>query len=200
MGRKMIDLNLTSEELIRGLRSDDLKVSDEALNWLYQQMFDVVDRYIKSNNGTSEDAEDVFQEGVLSFYKSIRTRELISIENVEAYFFSICRNIWLKQIAKQKLKIILTDEFAINDEVVYLKLQDQDYEPSLLDRIEQTLGEKCRAVLSLFYYEKRSMKEIAQITGLSSEQVAKNKKSLCLKKLKDLIVAKPSFRKVFKRT
>ena len=76
---------------------------------------------------------------------------------------------------------------------------EQEFEPNLLDTIEKHLGEKCRQILSHYYYDKRSMREIAQLMGLANEQVAKNKKSLCLKKLKEMIRENPAFRAVFKR-
>ena len=72
--------------------------------------------------------------------------------------------------------------------------------PSILDHVEKHLGPKCREVLSYFYYEKRSMQEIAKLTGLANKQVAKNKKSLCLKLLRKMIGENPAFRKVFRRT
>jgi len=44
----------------------------------------------------------------------------------------------------------------------------------------------CKKILILFYYENRSMKEIAEIMNLANDKVAKNKKNRCLNKLRSL--------------
>ncbi|MBD0257043.1 MAG: sigma-70 family RNA polymerase sigma factor, partial [Cytophagales bacterium] len=51
-----------------------------------------------------------------------------------------------------------------------------------------TLGEGCREMLLGFYYERKSMQELAGAMGYASEAVAKNKKASCLKKLRDLVL------------
>ena len=56
----------------------------------------------------------------------------------------------------------------------------------LLNTLE-ALGENCKKILLLFYYENRSMKEILAELPYENEQVVRNKKSKCLKKLETLV-------------
>jgi DNA-directed RNA polymerase specialized sigma subunit len=54
------------------------------------------------------------------------------------------------------------------------------------------LGEQCKQILLLFYYENLSMKEILNHTKFESEQVVRNKKYKCLKQLELLLKEDPS--------
>lgn len=49
------------------------------------------------------------------------------------------------------------------------------------------MQEPCSTVLSLYYWERKGMAEIARRMNYKSERIAINRKSLCLKKLKELI-------------
>ena len=54
---------------------------------------------------------------------------------------------------------------------------------SALDR----LGDPCRTLLILFYWEEASMEEIARQLGLANAATAKSKKYQCKEQLKRLI-------------
>jgi DNA-directed RNA polymerase specialized sigma subunit len=53
------------------------------------------------------------------------------------------------------------------------------------------LGESCRKILMLFYYENLPMKEIVQHLHYENEQVVRNKKYKCLKELTEMVKANP---------
>src|SRR6516225_9375648 len=65
---------------------------------------------------------------------------------------------------------------------------------SLLDK----LGESCRKILILFYYENLSMKEIVDHLHYDNEQVVRNKKYKCLQQLTGLIKDNPLLAKQIK--
>ena len=52
-----------------------------------------------------------------------------------------------------------------------------------LNQLLQSLGESCRKMLELFYYENLSMKEISLHFKYENEQVVRNKKYKCLQQL-----------------
>ena len=49
-----------------------------------------------------------------------------------------------------------------------------------------------------FYYDRLRVKEIVERMGFSNEQVAKNTKSKCMKKLRELVEKEPLYLKAFK--
>ena len=54
-----------------------------------------------------------------------------------------------------------------------------------------SLGVGCKQVLTLFYYENLSAKEIVERTGYENEQNVRNRKYKCLKELTDLVQSSP---------
>ncbi|MGZ5247996.1 MAG: hypothetical protein ACXWCR_12885, partial [Flavitalea sp.] len=56
-------------------------------------------------------------------------------------------------------------------------------------KVLEQIGDQCKKILTGFYYEEKSMKELLVEFSYENEQVLRNRKSRCMKKLKNLIVA-----------
>jgi DNA-directed RNA polymerase specialized sigma24 family protein len=63
---------------------------------------------------------------------------------------------------------------------------DSAYRKEVVVRLLNHIGETCRRVLTLAFYHNYSMDSIASELNFKSESVARKKKHLCLKKLKEL--------------
>lgn len=185
----------SDEAIIHQLESTDSMENDKALTYLYERMYGLVKRFILKNNGAELDADDIFQEGLLAFYKLAKRGKLHAQINVEAYLYSICRNMWLKQLKKNSLEIPIAEEMtAIPIEESIIKQMMNEERKELVEKLLQQLGEKCRIILRYFYYERMSMKEVSKKMNYANEQVAKNKKSSCMKKLRSMIQEIPSLK------
>ena len=72
-----------------------------------------------------------------------------------------------------------------------LDLEDHvldEHNDEMLDRIIEMInemGDPCKSVLSMYYFRKMSMKNIAIAMKYSNERVAKVRKFKCLKRLKE---------------
>ena len=122
---------------------------------------------------------------------------LDEVNNIQAYFYSICRNLWLKALKKNQRTTALTDEYdTLGEEAIQVTTLLSDEKSTLLDRLLKGLGESCKNILVYYYYERLKMKEIMTLMNFSSEQVAKNKKSSCMKKLKETIAANPNLKEL----
>ena len=140
---------------------------------------------IIDNSGTMVEAEDTFQDAMIVLYNNTRKTDFKLTCALKTYMYSIVRNLWLNKL---KLKDRLTMK-PIDSETI--ELQSQETEISTLNPRQKrimkefsNIGEQCKEVLYKFYYHRMSMHSIAKDMGLANEQVAKNKKSRCLKKLK----------------
>jgi len=60
------------------------------------------------------------------------------------------------------------------------------------------LGESCRELLTLVYYENLSFKEILEKLHYENEQVIRNKKYKCMKELTDMIKDNPGLMAILK--
>ncbi len=106
------------------------------------------------------------------------------------------------KLRRKKREVKLDDSFQLlpgmeeSQLEVLIGSERQELVAQLLDR----LGDGCKQILHYFYFERLKMKEISKQMNLSSEQVAKNKKSNCLKNLRKLVLESPIFQKSLKST
>ncbi|KAA9331168.1 RNA polymerase sigma factor [Adhaeribacter soli] len=176
----------TEEALISGLRNDD----DKALAYLYKLHYPMVSHFILSNSGTSDEAKDIFQEGVLIFYEKVKDGTLELTCQIKTYLYSVCRRLWLKKLAeKNRFSGTLDSEdfISLEDEVV--TPEETEHKFSVMERAMNMLGEPCRTLLEDFYIKDNSMQDISEKFGYTNADNAKNQKYKCLMRLKKLFFA-----------
>ena len=174
--------------IIGKLVSEHKSDRQEAMLYLYEAMYDQVQRYVQKNSGTPSEVEDVFQDSLIALYKHARAEKLGNHIQLKAYFFTICKNHWLKELQKKKRTIELTEKHeSIYEAETQESILISDEQNNLVDSLIQRFGTGCYKLLRFYYYEKRRMKEIAGLMSLSNEQAAKDKKASCMKKLRTLI-------------
>lgn len=173
----------SEEDLIAGIRSGD----DHVLKLLYLRCFPSVQRMVTTNNGTPDEAADVFQEAMVVLHRNVGGGMELTCQ-VKTYLYSVARRLWLKELNRRKSNTRMEDaeEFiAINDEEAARAEQaEQNYQvmkDSLMD-----LGEPCAELLKQFYITGRGMTEIAETFGYTNADNAKNQKYKCLQRLKKI--------------
>lgn len=187
----------SSKRIIEKLQSTDKKENAEAVQYLFRRTQDQVAHFILKNKGTATDVDDTFQDGFIALIKLVREHRIEKVQDIEAYLYSICRNLWLKRLQRSKREVELTEtqEAIPVPEVSVAKLLGAEKKEAL-DTLLKGLGEGCHRIMIFYYYERLSMKQIAEKMSFASADVAKNKKSSCLKKLKKLILDSPHYRKL----
>ncbi len=176
-----------ADHLIRQLQYASRQELDPLFSYLYQQVYQQVCSLVKEYVGVDEDAEDIFHDGLLALLKMARRGQLAADANVEAYLFSICRNLWYKQLKKRK-NVLSLDELPLSipeDDLPLEALLKKEEEAAMLQYLE-ALGDNCCKVLVYYYYDRMRLKVIAELMGYASEQVAKNRKLTCMKRLREL--------------
>ncbi len=181
--------NYSDGEIIRLLQSSDEREADKALTFLYEKVQKNVGRFILRNKGNEQDIDDIFHDGLIAFYKLAKQQKLRPDTNVEAYLYTICRNMWAKKLINNHPEFELNDSYhSIPVEEVKVQTLLSEERTALLDAIISQLGEECREVILAYYYQRMRMQEIATRMSFSSEQMAKNKKSNCMKKLRTIVM------------
>lgn len=147
--------------------------------------FPVVKKLVLKSNGSREDAEDVYQDGLMILMQKVKSPDFVLSSSLKTYLYSVCRYVWSDRL-RQRERMLLTDVNRIADpnpveEDGLLKREEED---RLSEKAFLRLGDKCRELLVMFYFRKIPMKDIAVQLGFSSEKVAKNQKYRCLEKAK----------------
>jgi RNA polymerase sigma factor (sigma-70 family) len=177
-------------ELLEAIKRND----DMAFRYLYNTTFPLVKNYVTNNNGKEVDAEDIFQDGLLAMWDNIRFGkfELRDGTKLTSYLTRICKYRWLERLksAGFKRSSILPEGFDSADEsdnVLSGMITSEEINAMTL-KFSQ-LGQKCQEILKLYYYEQKSMAEIAEIFDMQPNSI-KNEKYRCMERLKNLFIKK----------
>ena len=184
------------QRILAGIFSNDLNA---IIHQLYKQYSGMVIAFIISNQGSQQDGEDVFQEALIAFINLVKSGKFRGEASLQTTFVAISRNIWLNEQKKRK-SLDTRGKLFEN-----ARQQEADPASLLLQRevsdqflqLMSRLGESCKSLLTMVYYENLSYKDILERTHFESEQVIRNKKYKCMKELTDLIKDNPILRNFF---
>lgn len=185
---------MPDQEIVSALQQEG-RVRDEAIRYLYGEYYSDLTRFVLSNGGNEQDADDIFQETVVSFIELVRMGKFRQEASVKTLLFTINRNTWYteatkrgRQQARNRLYVAGNSEME-KDVSGYLTGREAR---NTIMQVLGRLGETCKQVLLLFYYENLSMKEILEQTKFESEQAVRNKKYKCLKQLEQMMQEAPA--------
>ena len=178
---------INEQLLLRGLANNDSK----AIETIYKDNFKMVQALIINNNGTYDDARDIFQEAMITLYDKAKSDSFVLTSQIKTYIYSICRRLWLKRL-QQMGKFIsqsetLEETIAVEDDIDLHDKKNADF--AIMDRALNSLGEPCKSLLESFYLQKKGMLEIAADFGYTNADNAKTQKYKCLMRLKKLFFA-----------
>jgi len=159
------------------------------LEWIYRQNFASVANMLKAYGQQPDDIKDVFQEAVIIFYENVKRDKFRRESSISTYIHAIARRRMLKRLRDEgKMNTVSMDE---EDLLKSTPVEDDFWmiqygQEKRLERLLLGLKEDCLKVLTYFYYEHLSMKEISMRMKFKNEQIARNKKSKCLTYLRRL--------------
>lgn len=170
--------------LLKGLANNDSK----AVDTLYKSHFPMIQHFVMNNNGSFDDAKDIFQEAMITLYEKVQNDSFTLTCQIKTYLFSICKHLWLKRL--QQLGRYNTplnaEEESVSVEVDLEEFNKKDAAFAIMDRALNSLGEPCKSLLEGYYLNKKGMQELAADFGYTNADNAKNQKYKCLMRLKKL--------------
>ncbi len=173
--------------LLEGLAKND-KAAVEAI---YKDNFNMVQSFILNNNGSTDDARDIFQEAMIVLYEKSRVANFSLHCQLKTYIYSVCRRLWLKRL--QQLNRF-TGQVESLEEVVPVEEELENHEKlnadfMMMEQAMSKIGEPCKSLLEAYYIQKKHMQEIAEGFGYTNADNAKTQKYKCLMRLKKLFFA-----------
>ncbi len=157
------------------------KGDEDALEVIYKKYYRMMTKLVLSNNGTEEEAKDIYQEALLVFWQKSVSGKLVLTSKISTYIYSICLNLWRKELERKK-----RHSYEEKDGVQHMDLEAKEKARIVLGCIDQ-LGDTCKKVLMYYYYDGLSMQDIAEKLGFANTNTAKTKKYKCKKKLDEVV-------------
>ena len=162
-----------------------------AIEAVYKENYGRIQYFVISNNGTEDDARDIFQEAMMVLYEKSRSPEFELTCQIQTYLYSVCRRLWLKKLQYSRRMESQVENY---DKIVAV---EEDLEQH--DKLTQQyltmrtamgkIGEPCKSLIEAFYVHRKNMHEIASFFGYTNADNAKNQKYKCLVRLKKLFFA-----------
>jgi RNA polymerase sigma factor (sigma-70 family) len=176
--------------------NDDARVLDmirngeeKALVLLYESNKKMISAFIARNNGTHDDYEDMLQEALVVLWERVRAGRFEYSSKLSTFLFGTVKNIWLRRLAKAKREIptdLQSDDQADPTGSVLDTLIENEETAAVRNALEK-IGEQCKKLLLLFYWEECSMEEIAGKMGFANAETVKSKKYQCKKSLEKVL-------------
>jgi RNA polymerase sigma factor (sigma-70 family) len=172
------------KDLLQGLARNDKK----AVETIYRENYTMVQTLIINNNGSTDDAKDVFQEAMIVLFEKARSGSFELNCQIRTYVYSVSRRLWLKRLqqARRFNGEIFTTETVVPVEDDIEDHAKRDTEFQMMEKAILGLGEPCKSLLEAFYIQKKNMQEIASGFGYTNAENAKTQKYKCLMRLKKI--------------
>jgi RNA polymerase sigma factor (sigma-70 family) len=177
-----MSLNLNDKDIISVIKKGEKRT---VLTYLYNEYAGKVLNIVQSRGGSLEDAQDIFQDVLLIFYKKALENSLNEDTNVGGFLIGIAQKMWYTKAKRNEMmqrhhgEIKKTElQFTDNYEFVFSKERGK-----LINEILEVAGEKCKKLLELVLFEDYSMKELAEEFNFSSVDTAKATHYRCRQKL-----------------
>lgn len=163
----------------------------DVLTHLYKEVLPKVKSYVCKNNGTSDEAFDIFQDSMVAFYRFVKEDRFNKEYHVASFIFIICRNLWVTRAKRDKRNVHMDQALeqisdSANNALDYLITHERE---TLIRSLLQQLGNKCQELLKYSVYDDLSAREICEIMGFTSEDAVKTQKYKCKQKLAELLKA-----------
>ena len=172
------------QHIVDGIKTGDSQV----LKLVYIDYFGMVKNFVVKNSGSISDAEDIFQDALVALFRKFNDTDFHLHVQFKTYLYSVCRNLWLTELQRRGVRTRRVKDYEVYVETGLLFATNwKEKQEETIIRIEKAmkyLGEKCQQILLMFYYQKRTMTEIAQVLDYTNADTVKTQKYKCIRQLK----------------
>src|SRR3978361_2309087 len=96
--------------------------------------------FILNNNGSYDEAKDIFQEAMIILYQKAKSDSFVLTSQIKTYVYSICRRLWLKrlhQIGKTTNGVENIEAIPVEDDIEIHERRSAEL--SIMDRALNSL-------------------------------------------------------------
>jgi RNA polymerase sigma factor (sigma-70 family) len=182
-------VNKLEEEkiLLQGLANED----KSSIERIYREHYNMVQSLVVNNNGSTDDAADIFQESMIVLFEKVKAGGFELHCQLKTFIYAVSRRLWLKKLNQQSRYSIGSDnieEVVSVDEDMEVH-ENRQKEFNLMEMAMSKIGEPCKSLLEAYYLQKKQMQAIAADFGYTNADNAKTQKYKCLVRLKKLFFA-----------
>lgn len=186
-------IRVSEEEIIHAFKNNDRMFIRD----LYAIHLPVISRYVSHNNGEADDAKDLIQQAMLIIFQKVRKNEFELTCSFKTYLYSICKNLWLKELRKKKAENRTNLDPDEMEEIALFVEVENEYNYSTQYFLYRwhfhNLSAICRDLIKLTL-AKIPYDEIAARLNFSNGDMARKKKYRCKELLINRIKDDPRYK------
>jgi len=190
---KRIVKEFTDSEILECLRARQSYV----VKYLSDRYIPMIRLLVSATGGTNEDAQDIFQDGLIIMLEKIDNKDFVLTCKFKTYLYCVCEHLWKTVIDKRKAA---SNYFTRREEDEYGEdisdsLDNQMYK-DIFAEVFETLDTVSKTILKM-HWQDASPQEIADKLGYTYNYVRK-KKSKAQGELTDKVKLHPGYIKIMK--
>ncbi len=161
----------TDNEIIECLKNRKSYV----VRYLSDRYMPMIRLMVHQMGGTSEDAKDIFQDGLIIMLEKIDNGDFVLTCKFKTFLYCVCENLWKSVIVKRQAATnYLTRRIDDDYDKDFTELQDNKLYETIFYDVFETLDPSSQKILKL-YWQELSPKEIADALGFTYGYVRKKK-------------------------
>ena len=184
---------MTDAQIVMSIMQNDSRGWRYICRNMKQGFAAILARTFSFGRTANADIEDIFQDSCIVLMQKVKEGKFaITGENSVFKFLvkiginNACNFIRKHRPLTSKEEVTVTLNLHDDNQDVELSVDEQQQaQDEFIDRAFESLPDTCKAIFKNFYWERKSMDEIADIIGYNTADSVKSKKSNCMKKFKD---------------
>lgn len=184
---------MTDAQIVMSIMQNDSRGWRYICRNMKQSFAAILARTFSFGRTASADIEDIFQDSCIVLMQKVKEGKLVITGEHSVFKFLVkiginnaCNFIRKHRPLTSKEEVTVTLNLHDDNQDVELSVDEQQKaQDEFLYRAFESLPDTCKAIFKKFYWERKSMDEIADIIGYNTADSVKSKKTNCMKKFKD---------------
>jgi RNA polymerase sigma factor (sigma-70 family) len=168
---------MQDNEIITAIRISD---REKALKVLYKE-FPKIKHNIVTSGGDTAQAEEIFHDSLLLMMEKVSDPSFMLTSKLSTFLYGIARFLWKNELKKKNkfYELEWSDTLILNEEDMAYDFEKEE-QFNALEKVLNSISDKCREIFERFYFKKESMETIAKALEFSSVNSAKTQKYKCM--------------------
>lgn len=176
-------------QLVEAIKANN----DVVLKQLYTSNYHKVEALVLKNNGSKEHAKDVYQDAFIIVWNNVRNNGFVPQNDtaLQGYLYQVAKNKWMDMLRSSRFKKTKKLQHELSVMSISIEPPTDEEQEQFRQKLKKTmeafknLGAPCKQLLTAFYFEKVSLRDIAHQLKIE-ENTARTKKYRCMEKLREL--------------
>lgn len=191
---------MTDIQLMEEIKSGNNK----ALEKIYHEnRASFINWILKNSTYDTEVAVELYQKAFIILYLNIKNEKLVELSStLKTYLHAIAKNL-LKELGRSEKNNLSLDDEMLNelnriqvDNNILEKYQN-DHHKEIVNTLLDEIGDPCKTLLTLIFINNYASDAVAQAMQYSDERVVRKRKSLCLRRMREMISTNVRFKSLF---